>query len=350
MSSTSGSIVEPDGSKKALGFLVGEAPPAEFFNWFWRKASDIFDYVVSELDAQMLVGGGLLADLTGGLTPKASYLVPLVATSARSLAFEIIARATRLGTTVGPGVRFYVVSEGQALDIVWNAEWNGISAWTRKQTGVDAFLLRVGLNGSAGSMFFARRPSADSDSWDNTASSTGWSRTLLEVGKGTNTAWFAGGWQYDPTSTVWETGTTAAANQLRQASVASAPNAYLPLTLPNWPVKITRARLYIRPVATGRSAIPATRPRFRFLQTDRLTGAGSNPAGSGDMVDDSLSVSAYETYHAIDSLTTGGGGVFGAFFTDPANKAYSIVLSGETDPGSNDVVGLLIAGAEILWE
>lgn len=74
----SGVLVEPNGAKKDVGWLVDERPPAEFFNWWMKTVYDWTAYLdAGALEDDHSIAGDL--DVTGDLTSASIVTGPLEA-------------------------------------------------------------------------------------------------------------------------------------------------------------------------------------------------------------------------------------------------------------------------------
>jgi hypothetical protein len=178
-------VVEPSSIKKLLGWLAGERPPAQFFNWFWKKTSQWVDYLdglntesltwtaAHTFEQPITLGAALLTEILATV-PRLSFLI----------ADSDDAGRTMLWGTSTPGLlgarsrlQFYATNAASNSSVGWeavlNADFNGTS-WVRLVSGSPAMIVKVTQTGA---VFIARRPSGAA-SWTDTYDAAGWSEII----------------------------------------------------------------------------------------------------------------------------------------------------------------------------
>lgn len=347
------------------GFVPGTPVTSEQINFAlnlagqWQvysrdmESAESLTWLLSQAFRQALtLGAGWLGSAGEGLLPRWSVRIPGAGIASRCGIGDVRLQSSPIFGTFGPWITFYSLNVGdndQSYEVALNCTYDG-SAWSKRVAGQAAALFRFKSNVGIGSAAFTVfvRAASSGGTWDDGANTTtGWNAVVARFGQPEG-IFVSGPWLFTPGTTVWGF-TPPKPSQL--TSSTEVITLCIDHLLPPWPVRITQARLYVAPVATGRAGLPATKPGFSFTTVNRSTGALANPAGSGTMVDPSASVGAYETYHEIDSANgtvNGSGTIFSAFNTNPAELSYTITARGEQ--GTNFVAGLTVAGLRLDWD
>jgi hypothetical protein len=194
-------VVEPSSLKKLLGWLSGERPPAQFFNWFWKKTSEWVDYLdglTSEelewlafhlfqdgvtFERAIDVGSSLIASVGEALSARiAIYLAPS-SVAGHTRVFRFI--PLEAGTISEINVYVRNISDTQLnIRIAHNAELNSLGQWVRKVAGQHAMLVEWTQGGD---FKVYRHSSADGSPWTDAFTAGNWDGLVITANTGAMT-------------------------------------------------------------------------------------------------------------------------------------------------------------------
>ncbi|RKI39183.1 hypothetical protein D7Y27_22500 [Corallococcus sp. AB004] len=145
-------IVEPNEGKKDTGWLLGDRPPAQHFNWFWnlvgRWLAYLDDFPNQEVTWRGKQSFGAAVDFVAGNAVRflegASFLKSLALSAAgdtvEDLRFDVVPGMHKLRVVLelGGGMRARVYSNAGTHSLAVNAAWNG-SAWVADVPGTASY-------------------------------------------------------------------------------------------------------------------------------------------------------------------------------------------------------------------